>query len=144
MENALNVKAVWADEHLLEIRCVLRTSEWAGLATAYTTPQDLARFSEALAGFLRHCDGSVAFEAGADTGIGLIGFRVYPINRARHIGCHLRLVGPARSGHRPEEIARLELELRIEPSGLEKFARGLRNLAATQEGEARLDLLSAA
>jgi hypothetical protein len=74
-------------------------------------------------------------DAGADTGIGWIQLRWYPVDRAGHLACHVKLATGAIGG-RPEEVRRLSLEMPTEMASVERFARQLIALAETLAGEA--------
>ena len=134
----VSIEVVYVDEHLMELAAVVAAGGWRGQATAYTVPADVARFANAL---LRFTDGGppAAFEAGADTGIGLIGLRFYRVDRAGHIAGHARLAtGGVPTKHRPEQVSRLAVEFGAEAWAVGQFARQLAEVARTQAGRASL------
>jgi hypothetical protein len=134
----VSIEVVYVDEHLIELAAAVGAGHWRGRATAYTVPADVVKFAEAL---LRFADGGppAAFEAGANTGIGLIGLRFYRIDRSGHIACHARLAsGGVPTEHRPEQVSQLAMEFGTEAAAVERFARQLAELARTQGGRASL------
>jgi hypothetical protein len=134
----MSIEVVYVDEHLIELAATIGAGQWCGRATAYTVPAEVARFADAL---LLFADGGppVAFEAGAETGIGLIGLRFYRTDRAGHIACNARLaLGGVSSEHRPEQVSRLAVEFGAEAWAVERFARQLAEIARTQAGRAAL------
>jgi hypothetical protein len=134
------IEVIYVDEHLIELAVVVAAGHWRGRATAYTVPADVAGFADAL---LRFAGGgpSAAFEAGADTGIGLIALRFYRIDRSGHIACHARLASRGvPTEHRPEEESQLAVEFGAEAWAVGQFARQLAELARTRAGRASLTI----
>jgi hypothetical protein len=134
----VSIEVVYVDEHLIELAATVSAGNWRGRATAYTVPADVSRFADALAQF---ADGgaTVAFEAGADNGIGLIALRFYRIDRSGHIAGHAQLAsGRVPTDHRPEQVSRLAVEFGAEAWAVAQFARQLEELARTQKGRASL------
>lgn len=137
----VSVEVVYVDEHLIELEAVVGAGHWRGRAKAYTVPAEVAKFADAL---LRFSDGGppAAFEAGADTGIGLIGLRFYRTDRSGHIAGHGRLAsGEVPTDHRPEQVSRLAVEFKAEAWAVGQFARQLAELARTQSGRASLAIV---
>ncbi len=135
---ALSVEVVYVDEPLIELAATVGAGHWRGRATAYTVPAEVRRFADAL---LQFADGGppVAFEAGADNGIGLIALRFYRIDRSGHIACHGQLAsGRVPTEHRPEQVSRLAVEFGAEAWAVDRFARQLAELARAQKGRAVL------
>ncbi|MBX7106344.1 MAG: hypothetical protein K1X57_19860 [Gemmataceae bacterium] len=134
----MSIEVVYVDEHLIELAATIGAGHWCGRATAYTVPAEVTRFADAL---LRFVVGGppAAFEAGAETGIGLIGLRFYRSDRAGHIACHARLaLGGVPTEHRPEQVSRLAVEFGAEAWAVEQFAQQLAEIARTQAGRADL------
>lgn len=106
---------------------------------AYTVPQDIAAFAAALQRFVDGSAASADFEAGADTGIGLIGLRFYRVDRSGHIACHVRLVsGDMANEHRPEQVSRLAVEVGSETWAVVQFAWQLAEVARVESGRATI------
>jgi hypothetical protein len=80
----------------------------------------------------------VAWQAGADNGIGLIGLRFYTIDRSGHVRCHVRLASEAATEHRPEEIWQFAAEMPTETGLVVAFARELSRVAEELQGQAVL------
>lgn len=111
---------------------------WSGVARAYTSPDTLREQADGLAKWSHRPDGELTIEAGADTGIGWLLLRFYPVDMARHPVCHVRLATDSPTEGRPEQVGRLSLEIPTEPGLIERFARELAALAQTLQGEAVL------
>ena len=136
---AVTLAIVYTDEHLIEVEAVVRAGHWQGRASAYTVPQDLADAAAALQRFANGSTPGAEFMAGADTGVGLVAWRFYRIDRAGHIACHFHLAsGGVPTEHRPEEVAQLSVEVRAEAWAVEQFARQLAEQARLQAGQASL------
>lgn len=134
----VSLEVVWVDEDLIELAATVNTESWRGRCTAYTVPTDIRRFSQTL---LQFANGGppTAFNAGADDGIGLISFRFYRIDRSGHIACYAQLASSGvPTDHRPEEIAKLAVEIETEAWAVIQFARQLEELARTRTGRASL------
>jgi hypothetical protein len=130
--------AIWHDECLLELEALVEYSGFRGRSTAYTEPQVIAEFADALMAFDAKREGGPTFEAGFSDGSKALHMRVYECDRAGHLAMHMHMTTDAPGGHRPEEIWRLDIELKTEAQSLVCFARELRELARTQSGEAFL------
>ena len=140
----LSLAVVYSDVDVLELEAVLGAGHWRGRVRAYTVPQDIAAFADALG---RFSDGVAAaeFEAGADTGIGLIALRFYRVDRSGHIACHARLVsGDLPTDHRPEQVSRLSVEVGVEAWSVVLFAQQLAELARAGAGRASVAIEAAA
>jgi hypothetical protein len=141
LPHEIAVAVVYADEHLIELEAVVGAGHWCGRASAYTVPGDIATFAVALQRFADGAAAEVEFVAGADNGIGLVALRFYRVDRAGRIACHVRLAtGNLPKDHRPEEVCRLSIEVRVETWAVLRFARQLGELARTQAGKASLQV----
>jgi hypothetical protein len=135
----ISVEVVYVDEHLIELEAIVRGSHWRGRASAYTVPEDIATFAAVLERFAAGAVGGAEFTAGADNGAGLIAFRFYRIDRAGHIACHVRLAsGRLSTGHRPEQVSQLAVEVGAEAEGVGRFSRQLGELTRARSGRASL------
>lgn len=121
---------------MLEIEGKVVAQGWCGIATAYTTYDEIRQFAGELARFNNSLAGEANLEAGRDD-IGLVAMRFYTTDAARHVACAVRLATPA-SGSRNDKIHKLATEVRTEPSYIEGLIKGLEIIAAEQAGEAML------
>jgi hypothetical protein len=139
--NQLSVAVVFTDEQLIQVRCHVAYEEWAATSKAYTSSNSLIQLAQSLDRFAQSATGEVAWQAGADNGIGLIALRCYPIDQSRHIRCHLRFSSDSVSSeHRPEEVWQFVAEFPTEAGLLGKFAKRLHTVASEQRGVAVLEL----
>jgi hypothetical protein len=134
----LSLEVVYDDEHLIQVECRVVVGSWAGTARAYTTPDDLRAFAGAAGDFAESLREPVEWEAGNDNGIGLIRLRLYTVDRAGHVRCHVRLASEAPTTGRPEEIRRFAVELPTESGLVAAFARQLGRVAEELRGQAVL------
>ena len=122
----LTTRIVYEDlPDLVEIETHVWASNWQGVARAYASPQSLHHEAKALEQWCRKPEGEAVLEAGADTGIGWVRLRFYPIDMAGHLVCHVQLATAGSMGGRPEEVWRMSLEIRTEPGLVERYARQL-------------------
>ncbi len=139
LPHELLVEVVYVDEHLIELEAVVGAGHWCGRATAYTAPEDIAAFADALERFAAGTARAADFTAGADNGVGLVALRFYRIDRAGHIACHARLAsGRVPTEHRPEQVCQLAVEVGAEAGAVGRFARQLGKLARARSGRASL------
>jgi hypothetical protein len=138
MPRQIALAVVYAEEYLIQLEATVAVGRWAGQARAYTTPEELRRFADALAEFGARLAGEAALEAGAENGIGLVALRFYTTDRARHVACHVRLASQTATEHRPEQVSRLAVEARVEPPAVAAFARQLAGMARSRSGQAAL------
>jgi len=137
----ITLAIAYVHEHLIEVEAVVANGAWCGRARAYTVAQHVAAFAVALRYFTEAVETKAEFSAGADTGIGLIAMRFYRVDRAGHIGCHVRLAtGGLPKDCRPEEVFRLSIEVQPEAWSVGQFASQLGEMARTQAGKALLKL----
>jgi hypothetical protein len=136
---SLTVRVVYLDlPDLIEVEAQVVSGSWSGTARAYTSPSSLLENARRLLAWTAHPSGEFALESGADTGIGWLHLRWYPVDRAGHLACHVKLATGSIGG-RPEEVWRLTLEMPTETGLVERFARRLVSLAETFSGEAGLE-----
>lgn len=133
----LSLAAVYDDEHLIQMECRMAVGGWSGITRAYTNQNDLRTFAEAAEQFGKTLGSSIAWEAGADAGIGLIGLRLYTIDRSGHIRCHVRLASDD-TRHRPPELWHFAVELPTEAGLVITFALHLARVAEELRGQAVL------
>jgi hypothetical protein len=137
--NRLSLEVVYDDEHLIQVECRVAVDDWSGVARAYTTQDDLRTFADVARRFGETSHGAAAWEAGADNSVGMVGLRLYTIDRSGHIRCHVRLASSAPTEHRPEEIWRFAAELPTEAGQVIAFARQLAHVAEELRGQAVLE-----
>jgi hypothetical protein len=138
LTRGLFLEIVYVDDDLIELDGVVGAGDWRGRATAYSGPTEIGQFADALLQFASG-GATAVFEAGADTGIGLIALRFYRTDRSGHIACYARLAsGTLPNEHRPEEVSCLSVEFAAEAWAVEQFARQLTNMADTKAGRATM------
>ncbi|MCA9285736.1 MAG: hypothetical protein KDA22_10995 [Phycisphaerales bacterium] len=141
--HAIRMRVVYDDVHLIEIETKLAVPEWSAVSRAYTTPSDVFEQVERLRSWCSYRTGEVRIEFGADTRIGWTCLRFYPIDKAGHVVCQLRLAsGHVPSDGRDEEVSRVSIEMHTEPGLIQRFIAELRHLAESLEGEAVLQGLA--
>lgn len=133
-ENYVRLEVVYVDEHLMELKATVKNDGWGGVASTFTTADQVASFAKQLSNFANHPVGQVPFEIGSQESIGLIGLKFYIIDKARHVRCQVRLATDSSR----ESVSRLSIEVETEPSFVERFARQLSVLAEAQAGQATL------
>jgi hypothetical protein len=134
----LSVRIVYEDPpDPIEIEARVLFGDWSGMTRAYTGPSSLIEQARGLLAWAaRPCE-EFKLDAGADTGIGWLQLRWYPIDRAGHLACHVELATRA-TGGRPEEVWRLSVEMPKETGLVERFARQLISIGEAFTGEAML------
>jgi hypothetical protein len=139
----LTIRVVYEDlPDLIEVEARIVFGDWSAVTRAYTGPSSLAKDARGLLAWSQRPVGEFSLEAGADTGIGWAHLRWYPIDRAGHLACHVRLATQA-IRDRPEVVRRLALEVPVEAFSVERFARQLLAVSETLTGEAVLSLVTA-
>jgi hypothetical protein len=135
---SLTIRVVYDDlPDLIQIEARVVSGDWSGITWAYTGPSSLAEESRGLLAWTECLRGEFTLNAGADTGIGWLQLRWYPVDRAGHLACHVHLARQA-TRDRSESAWRLSLEMPTEPASVERFARRLIAVAETLTGEAVL------
>jgi len=122
---------------LIEVETSISVEKWSGVASAYTSPDDLAESAKKLALWAENPQGEQIVEAGADTGIGWLRLRFYCADLAGHVVCQVQMATNASSG----DVRRLVLKAGTEPGLIIRFATHLESVARTLKGEAVLAFL---
>lgn len=136
-KDGLVVRVIWVDDYTIELGCNLVVGGFSGEATCYTSSPQLHDFADALGRFGLTAQGQPAFESGLSDGSKACCLRAYTTDRAGHMAVHIRLATDKLTS-RQESIARLELEMPVEPWALSQFSGQLREMARTKVGEAFL------
>jgi hypothetical protein len=132
------IRVVYEDmPDLIQIEARVTLDDWSGVARSYTGSQLLRESAGKLATWCQRPVSDFLLQSGADTGIGWLCLRWYPVDKAGHLMCHIQLASSSGES-RPEAVRRLSLEMPTEPGLVENFARQLASLAQTLKGEAVL------
>ena len=135
----ITLKVVYAEDgYLLGVKAAVAVGHWAGKAEAWTYAAALQKFASELMTFVENPKGEVAFVAGDPKIPGAITLRFYPIDRSKHLVCHVRLASDPQ-GDRPETIWRLEIEPPVETMAILRFAREIQTMAERLDGRAVLE-----
>jgi hypothetical protein len=119
----LTVEFVWSDEHMIEVKCQVILGDWAGVACAYTTLADVQEFSEKF----RLCGTTVPWNAEWRMIEGNA-IRLYSVDRAGHMACHIHLATGSNIGPRPEQVWKLSAEMEVDPAQVLTFADDLAHM----------------
>jgi hypothetical protein len=99
---SLTVRVVYDDlPDLIEIEARVLAGDWSGSTRAYTGPSSLVEEARGLLAWTACARDEFTLDAGADTGIGWLQLRWYPVDRAGHLACHVKLATRSIGG-RPE------------------------------------------
>jgi hypothetical protein len=126
----LALRVVWLDEDLIELGCNLAYGKFAGESSCYTTSPRLHDFADALSRFSLVPVGEPTFRSGLGDGSKACDLHAYAIDKAGHIAVHVRMATD-KPTRRPQSVARLEVEMLVEPWSLSQFAKELLGMART-------------
>lgn len=137
-EPGLLLQIIWIDENLLGLEASLVWEGFSGLSTTYTSAEALHEFASNLETFPKDLDSQVEFDSGMEGGSSRVRLRCYVYNLAFHAAVQVHLTSSVPTDHRPEEVWRLDVELKTEPALLDRFATELTRMALRKEGMAFL------
>ncbi len=137
----LSLGVIWYDDDIIELECRVVYRGFSGVSTCYTIPENMIAFADSLDSLAQTADGHATFDAGLEDGSKRIALRAYTIDLAGHLAIHVAM---ATDGYdrRPEEVWRIELEMKTESWPMSKFAQQLRSVVDAREGVAFLPAIS--
>jgi hypothetical protein len=124
----LRIKRIWDDEHLVEYECSIDTGTFRGSSTCYAGHGALEGFSEQLQRFSKAFEGTAVFDAGLEDGTNAVNIRFFIIDRAKRVVVAVRLVTDR--GHRPDDVARLEVQFAVEAAAIDEFIPQVKQVRA--------------
>jgi hypothetical protein len=133
----LELKVVWKDDHMIELRVKTSNSRFSGTTEVYDTSDTLSDFAKKLVGF--PSDNKMLFyEAGEKDSYAYFSMRFYCIDTAGHIGVEINLEENVSTVYRQEEKDKLKLEIIVVPSAIDLFQKELLKMAMNEDGVATL------
>jgi hypothetical protein len=135
----LTTRVVYLDlPDMIELETRVEMADWQGVARAYASPNAIRQAANSLQKWCCQPKGVCKVEAGADTGIGWLQLRFYPVDSAGHLVCHINLASGGSTDGRPEELRRLSLEMHTEAGLIDRYARHLEQITESLGAEAVL------
>jgi len=133
----LELRVVWKDEHMFQVLVQASNGDFAGKTEVYETSESLSEFALALIGYPKP-DLVLFYEAGARDSYAYFSMKYYPLGGSGIVGIEVSLESYVDTEFRPEEKAKLKLEIVVEPNAIDNFQKELLRLAANQAGTATL------
>lgn len=136
-ESFLSLEVIWKDDDMLEVEVSVSTKSFKGVTQAYDTDTHLKGLAKQLKGYPNSQE-QIFYQAGIEDGYAYYSFRFYPLGVSGLVGIQVHLEDNVPTEYRPEEKAKLALELVAEPSAIDTFQQYLLTMADKQAGKAVL------
>ena len=137
MESQLTIRTLWEDDGLLTIESHAASWGFIGKTQVYSTFGALEKWSRELGALSLVAGQTVEFHAGARDSYAYLGVTVAVLDSLGHCVC--RVAFESNSTHTWESKNKLEVEIRIEPTAMDRFIVELMAIVETKsQGEACL------
>jgi hypothetical protein len=133
----LELKVIWKDDDMFELRIKTSNSRFSGSTEVYDTSYTLSDFAKKLVGFPKD-NKTLFYEAGEKDSYSYFSMRFYCIDTAGHIGVEINLEENVSTVYRQEEKDKLKLEIIVVPSAIDNFQKELLKMAINEDGVATL------
>ena len=123
-DHFIRLRVVYDDlPDLIDLGVLVRCGDWSANSTAYTGPADFARQARSLLEWCASPAEPITIGTGADTGVGWMMLKFYPVDLVGHLCCAITLATRETASHRPESTWRFAVEMPTELGSVERFAR---------------------
>lgn len=136
MKSQLCVQALWEDDGLLTISSSAASFGFTGQTQVYTTCGELEKWAKEIESLSLEVGHTVEFQAGARSGYAYLGVTISVLDILGHCVCKVSF--ESNSIQTWERKNKLEIEIGIEPSALDRFVPELMAIVHTHQGEACL------
>lgn len=133
----LELKVIWKDEHMFELRVIASNGRYFGTTEVYDTSDSLSDFAKSLLDYPMN-EKPLMYEAGEKDSYAYFAMKFYCVNNSGHIGVLINLEENVQTEYRHEEKHKLKLEIIVEPNAIDNFQKELLQLAVKEEGVATL------
>ena len=136
--NQLTFKIIWQDPDMVELEVYVGNDGFSGKTDVYTTYDSLKCLADSLIGFPKSVEEEVKFSAGEKDSYSYTGLRFYCYRKSGHTAFEAEIESNVATEYRPEEKAKLKLEVMFEANSLDTFIKDLNHMVHTKEGTAKL------
>lgn len=133
----LELKSIWKDEHMFELKVIASNTYFKGETEVYDQFESISDFAKALIAYPKD-DNILFYEAGIKDDYSYFSMKYYPIDKNGHIGVEINIESNVSTTFRPEEKNKLKLEITVEPNAIDNFQKELLRLAKNEDGIATL------
>jgi hypothetical protein len=137
LKSYLELKVVWKDDDMFELRVTATNGRFFGATEVYDTSSALTSFATSLLGYPKE-DKTLIHEAGQKDSYSYFAMKFYCIDNAGHVGVEVSLEENVSTQFRPEEKDKIKLEIIVEPNAIDNFQKQLLSLAKNEDGTAIL------
>jgi hypothetical protein len=116
------------EEGVISLEARTQAESWTGLATAYTTTDELRRFAAELSRFSRELSGKACFSVGSADDYNSISLRLFVYDLAKHVACEVELMSRVSGPVSKEGVFRIQVEFGTEPTFIENFHSDIINI----------------
>lgn len=141
MNNFLNLKSVWEDEDIFEVRVMSSNQKFSGEADCYTTRNDMKSLASLLTGFPKNISDQVSFTTVEGDDLSYFGVTFKCVNGLGHIKARVKIVHIFERSfdERIKEVS--EFEFGVEASAIDLFAKSVFKLANEKVGDVNAQLI---
>lgn len=136
-QSFLKLKVIWKDSDMFQLSVRATNGRYGGTTEVYDTPVSLANFARSLVHY-PNGQKTLFHKVGEKDSYAYFAMKFYPIGRSGRDGVELHLEECVATEYRPEEKAKVKLELIVEPAAIDNFQKELIQLAINEKGMATL------
>jgi|APLak6261661892_1056031.scaffolds.fasta_scaffold93545_1 hypothetical protein len=140
MEHYLNIKSIWEDDDLFEIRVTASNSRFSGQADCYTNREHMGSLASLIDGFPKKMGQEVTFTTGESDDLSYFTISLKCIDHSGHVTARVKIAHIVTYSNAPQEKDIAEFQFGVEALAIDMFVRNIKRLATAQIGEVNATL----
>lgn len=140
MEHYLNIKSIWEDDDLFEIRVTSSNSRFSGQADCYTNREHIGSLASIIDGFPATMGQEVTFTTGERDDLSYFTISLKCTDRSGHVNARVKIAHIVTYSNAIQEKDIAEFQFGVEASAIDMFVSNIKRLATAQIGEVNATL----
>ena len=132
MESFLEIKPIWEDESLFEVRVTASNGHFSGAAKCYTNREILSSFAHSLKGYPKELGQEINFSTGERNDLSYFNLSFKSINGTGHLILRIKIAHIVKYSAKPTESFMSEFDLEVEPAAIDNFTNSLKNVCVAK------------
>ncbi|HEY6093449.1 MAG TPA: hypothetical protein VIU93_00715 [Gallionellaceae bacterium] len=137
MKSVLEIKSIWEDADLFEVRVFASNGRFSGTADCYTQRDEMANLAKLIEGFPRTLDQKVNFTTGESDTFSYFSINLSCVDGSGHVRARIKVANNVTYSNAPAECDLAEFDMNLEPVAIDNFSATLKILAAAELKQAR-------
>lgn len=135
MNKIIEIKSIWEDESLLEIKIFASNGIFSGAANCYTNRGKIKELGEMISGFPKSIEDKVDFTTGESDTSSFFSLSLKTLDGSGHIKVRVKIAHIQTFTNSEQENYLSEFDIPIEPAGIDNFSKQLIVLSKSNIGE---------